>query len=235
MTTLAWHFIHEFHLSNDLAGKEAYQGLEVEISLPLILGRQGLHAASSLIDAIEAAPGTVLCQVELSGEVLEANGKHGLLYCAQKRKIINLIDISALLEAVQQRVILSLIIAEIPDKQQLLMPFVTLIKSKRNYLQNKITVDQLQTVEKNSFLEYSNWVKDKSNNDLLMLALWSTRIGLTEEFVPKRNKPIILGSLCQWLIEIKNMPNSEMLLDKFEKILIQMLKQSCPEFQYEVS
>src|SRR5882724_1446191 len=56
---------------------------------------RGLHASKHVADALQFAPGSTLCLVELDGEIQEQPDK----VCAQRRRIIARIDATQLLRA----------------------------------------------------------------------------------------------------------------------------------------
>lgn len=51
---------------------------------PVVLCEQGLHASIDPFDALQYAPGAILCRVELGGEIMHSNDK----LAASKRRII---------------------------------------------------------------------------------------------------------------------------------------------------
>ena len=90
---LGWHF-----LNGD--GRLAYGNRQhvrvgewLYVGEPLRICEVGLHASSRLIDALNYAPGPILCRVELAGELIEQDDK----FCASQRRVIAMADASALL------------------------------------------------------------------------------------------------------------------------------------------
>ena len=72
METLAWHFV----------GNTLRDGLPIPAdgekllhTGPLIICKSGLHWSERLIDALQYAPGSTLCRVAVSGEIIRDNDK----------------------------------------------------------------------------------------------------------------------------------------------------------------
>ena len=90
---LAWHFLKEDCKLQFEPHTEVIHGLELEAKLPLVMSNNGLHASKRIIDALDYAPGPVVCRVELSGEMLEDDDK----ICAQKRIVLWMYNASKVL------------------------------------------------------------------------------------------------------------------------------------------
>ena len=60
---------------------------------PLELCVNGMHASKRVIDALEYAPGEILCEVELGGGLLEGEDK----VCARSRTVLSIRDITPIL------------------------------------------------------------------------------------------------------------------------------------------
>jgi hypothetical protein len=82
---LAWHFLTS---ARTLAHTDPPQvltvGTTVHVEPPLVLCERGLHASRHLVDALQYAPGPMLCLVRLGGAVLEGADK----CCAETRTIL---------------------------------------------------------------------------------------------------------------------------------------------------
>ena len=85
---LAWHFLREGGLTRD--NHVAHVGETLHVDPPIKLCDRGLHASRRLIDALEDAPGPVLCRVRCSGELIEGGDK---LVCTD-REILAMADVS---------------------------------------------------------------------------------------------------------------------------------------------
>jgi hypothetical protein len=70
-------------------------GVWLKETLPLNMCRHGLHASRHVADAIQYAPGAVLCLVELGGTIIEQHDK----VVAQRRRILARFDATELLRA----------------------------------------------------------------------------------------------------------------------------------------
>ena len=85
---LAWHFLQDdckMRFNSDITVKP---GVEYKATLPLIMCENGLHASERIIDALNYAPGPVVCRVELSGEMIKDEDK----ICAENRKVLWMYD-----------------------------------------------------------------------------------------------------------------------------------------------
>lgn len=80
--TLAWHWA-----KNSLRTKHSDEPLVVgetlEASGPLELCSNGMHASLCPLDALQYAPGSMLCRVRLDGEIIKGEDK----LCARKRTV----------------------------------------------------------------------------------------------------------------------------------------------------
>ena len=90
---LAWHFLPE-------NGRLAYTNRPVKVGgantvkPPIVPCQRGLHASVRAIDALEYAPGPVVCRVECSGEIVPHGGDK--LACS-RRKVLAMADATTLL------------------------------------------------------------------------------------------------------------------------------------------
>jgi hypothetical protein len=90
---LAWHFLKEDGLTQYEPRHKVVPGEWLAVHPPLRICRKGLHASSRLIDALQYAPGPLLCRVELCGELIEQSDK----LCAQQRRVIAMADATNIL------------------------------------------------------------------------------------------------------------------------------------------
>ena len=72
---------------------------------PLNMCVSGLHASPTPFEALKYAPGAVLCEVELDGEVIKDTDK----VVAQKRKIVRRVDLTEVCRAFARKKALSVI------------------------------------------------------------------------------------------------------------------------------
>jgi hypothetical protein len=89
---LAWHFLYENNKMRD--GRTAPDdGVVLKFDAEPILCEQGLHASLQPFDALQYAPGPILCLVECSGKIVQGEDK---IVCTE-RKIIARMDDTELL------------------------------------------------------------------------------------------------------------------------------------------
>ena len=94
---LAWHWINEQRTLRD--GRPMIIGETVTHDGPLELCESGLHASERLIDALEYAPGPIICRVECGGEIVRGDDK---IVC-RERRVIAAYDATAELRAFARR------------------------------------------------------------------------------------------------------------------------------------
>ena len=86
--TLAWHWLPD----NGCLRYPPYTKVEAGQTLtaegPLELCGNGMHASLRALDALQYAPGAIVCRVELSGEIVEGHDK----LCARHRKVLAMAD-----------------------------------------------------------------------------------------------------------------------------------------------
>ena len=91
---LAWHFLRDDKRMQFRDGRRVEDGEIVEAGKTykakgkLELCANGMHASLRAIDALEYAPGGVICRVELSGEIVDGGDK----VCARARKALWMAD-----------------------------------------------------------------------------------------------------------------------------------------------
>jgi hypothetical protein len=72
--SLYWHWISEDRKLRYSDGREVKVGEKLTCQGPLSLCERGMHASRRAIDALQYAPGCIVCRVRLSGEILEPDG-----------------------------------------------------------------------------------------------------------------------------------------------------------------
>jgi hypothetical protein len=100
MTVLAWHFVGDT-LRDDRPIPADGEWLEHEG--PMILCESGLHASVDPFDALQFAPGGVLCRVECDGDMQHGSDK----LIARRRRIVMRKDVTDLLRLFARRQALS--------------------------------------------------------------------------------------------------------------------------------
>ena len=100
MTIQAWHFIPSDGLMAKPCGARnrhvaIVEGKTYRVKPPLYLWSHGLHASIRVLDALQYAQSSLLCRVEVSGEIVHGPDK----LCATNRKVLAIRDIAPILHA----------------------------------------------------------------------------------------------------------------------------------------
>jgi hypothetical protein len=90
---LAWHFLYEDKKLANGDGRLVVAGETLTHEGSIELCERGLHASRRALDALQYAPGPIVCRVECSGDVIEGGDK---LVCTH-RKALWLADATAAL------------------------------------------------------------------------------------------------------------------------------------------
>lgn len=128
----AWHFIkddYKLRYSDELVeiGKTYSVGNPDKIELC----NHGMHASVCVYDALNYAPGPIICRVKLSGKIVKGDDK----VVAEHRKVLWIADMSyALHEFACNEAERALMLVDNPDPRSL-----AAIKAKRDWLCGKIT------------------------------------------------------------------------------------------------
>jgi hypothetical protein len=85
---LGWHFLYSDRRLQFEPRTLVTEGLTLEVEPPIELCNRGLHASKRAIDALQYAPGPILCRVRCEGEVIEDRDK---LVCT-KRTCLVMVD-----------------------------------------------------------------------------------------------------------------------------------------------
>lgn len=94
MTILAWHFIGTDRLMAH-TGTPIVSGETYRVEGPLVMCRHGLHASERVIDALQYAPGPVVCRVAMGGEIVTGDDK----CAATERQVIWMADATDVLRS----------------------------------------------------------------------------------------------------------------------------------------
>jgi len=104
--TLAWHFLPGDGTKLENTGKPVPpDGEWLEESGPPVLCTWGLHASVDILDALKYASGSVICRVELGGEIVRGNDK----LCATRRRILWRLDAAEVLRAFARKCALDVV------------------------------------------------------------------------------------------------------------------------------
>ena len=91
----AWHFVGDTLRNGDPIPKD---GEKLLFPGTLVLGKQGLHASLKPFDALQFAPGNVLCLVEMGGTIIHGDDK----LVATERTILCRIDAEEMLASARE-------------------------------------------------------------------------------------------------------------------------------------
>jgi hypothetical protein len=90
---LAYHFCREDNRLGYSDGRAVRVGDTLSVDPPIMLCRHGLHGSERIIDALEYAPGPILCRTEHSGEIVRGDDK----LASQRRRVIARVDATYML------------------------------------------------------------------------------------------------------------------------------------------
>jgi hypothetical protein len=85
---LAWHFLPDDRKLRFAPYTPVEPGQVLRVEGPLELCRRGLHASIRPLDALQYAPGSIVCRVEMGGDILHGDDK----LCASERKTLWVAD-----------------------------------------------------------------------------------------------------------------------------------------------
>jgi len=85
---LAWYFLKEDRKLRYAPYTPVEPGQVLRVEGPLELCRRGLHASIRPLDALRYAPGSIVCRVEMGGDIIHGDDK----LCASERKTLWVAD-----------------------------------------------------------------------------------------------------------------------------------------------
>jgi hypothetical protein len=85
---LGWHWLPDNGCLRHPPHTKVEVGQTLTAEGPLELCENGMHASRRALDALQYAPGAIVCRVELSGEIVEGHDK----LCARHRKVLAMAD-----------------------------------------------------------------------------------------------------------------------------------------------
>ena len=130
---LAWHWVKDDATLRD--GTPLEVGKTYTMDGEPELCSRGFHASEKILDALEYAPGSLLCRVEVGGTVIQGNDK----LVGTERRVLWLLDCSNLLHEFACRCAEdALKLVENPDPRS-----VAAIEAKRQWVKGEITDDEL--------------------------------------------------------------------------------------------
>ena len=90
-----WHFVAESGKLGYKDGRVVKPRKKYTVDCEPVLCTSGLHASARLIDALQYAPGPILCKVRLGGEVVHGDDKS----VATERTVVAMADVTDILRA----------------------------------------------------------------------------------------------------------------------------------------
>ena len=130
-----WHFVAQDKRLRWGSRAVVEEGKTYRVKGPLVMCEKGLHGSRSLIDALQYAPGTWICLVEIWGDVQEQPDK----LVGRNRKVLRMIDGARLLHEFACDVAeIALKRAKVKDKR-----CWAAIEIKRKWLDGKATDEEL--------------------------------------------------------------------------------------------
>ena len=134
-TIKAWHFLSDDRRMQFGERELVEVGKTYRAEGPIQMCANGMHGSRRIIDALQYAPGAMICRVGLWGEVEEGNDK----LVARNRKVLSMIDGTKILHEFACRCAEdALKAANVKDKRSW-----NAIKVKRAWLEGKATDDKL--------------------------------------------------------------------------------------------
>jgi hypothetical protein len=137
---LAWHFLRDDRRLGYPPHRLVEVGQKLTVKPPLELCKWGLHASKKAIDALNYAPGSIACRVELSGEILEGDDK----VCATERTVLKMVDATNVLHefacwCAEQALLQEREAGREPDPRSW-----AAIEAKRKWMRGEITDSELE-------------------------------------------------------------------------------------------
>lgn len=124
-TELGWHFAQD-NMRTRYTDEPITVGEWLECEGEIELCANGMHASKNIMDALGYAPGSMICRVEVEGEILEGDDK----IAGRRRRVIYAIDGKRLLHEFACRCAEdALALIPNPDPRS-----VAAIKAKRDWL-----------------------------------------------------------------------------------------------------
>ena len=142
---LAWHFLRDDKRMQFRDGRRVEDGEIVEVGKTykaegdLKLCANGMHASVRAIDALDYAPGPIICRVELSGKIVDGGDK----VCAISRKVLWMADATHTLHEFACRCAEQALLQEREAGREPDARSWAAVKAKRQWLQGEISDEEL--------------------------------------------------------------------------------------------
>ena len=139
-SVLAWHFLPDDGLTSYKPRQKVEVGKPLTFDGKPLLCRQGYHASRRAIDALQYAPGALVCRVRLSGTIVEGDDKlvateRTVLWMADATRVLHLFACDEAERALNERLAKY---GEKPDPRSL-----AAIATKRKWVDGKATDKEL--------------------------------------------------------------------------------------------
>jgi hypothetical protein len=161
-TIKAWHFLKDDGTLRDGTPAPA-DGELLEHKGELIMCESGLHASTKAIDALKYAPGSMVCRVEVGGNIQKDTDK---MVCSQRTILWRMDTTETLHRFAVWCAKEALKLIENPDPRSL-----AAIQAKLNWLDGKITDQELAAARAAA--------RDKQNKKLIRMLLQAHRKEVT--------------------------------------------------------
>jgi hypothetical protein len=133
--TDAWHFLPADGMTRYAPRVPVIVGETLRVVLPIVLCQRGLHASLCALDALNYAPGPIVCRVRMSGDIKRAADK----LVASERTVLWMYDATRVLHEFACCVAeAALLLAEVTDERSW-----RAIEAKRAWLRGEIGDTQL--------------------------------------------------------------------------------------------
>ena len=138
-TILAWHFLANDKRLRYGDGRLVKAGKTYDTTGPLVMCHNGVHGCRKILDALNYAPGPIVCRVELSGEMFTEPPDNRDKVCARSRRVLWMVDATMLLHEFACRCAEdALALTDTPDPRS-----VEAIRVKRLWMAGKATDAEL--------------------------------------------------------------------------------------------
>jgi hypothetical protein len=135
-TILGWHFLSDDRRLR-FGNRESVEiGKTYRAVGALEMCRNGMHASQRILDALEYAPGSICCRVVVGGQILVASDK----MVAETRTVLGMVDATQILHefaCLCAEDVLKRIVSPVDPRS------LAAIKAKRDWLEGKISSDEL--------------------------------------------------------------------------------------------
>ncbi len=131
----AWHFVANNRKLGYGDNRLVETGRTYKVKGEISLCRNGMHGSKRIIDALKYAPGSIVCRVDITGEIVKGNDK----IVGRSRKVLWMMNIENILHEFACRCAEdALALIKKPDLRS-----IAAIQAKRDWLAGKISDNEL--------------------------------------------------------------------------------------------